>query len=316
VLDFLYPSLRQDEANRARLADELAARPLHHLADLRPFLARTERQLAPSPVQFRFGPEDLAPYQLEGLTLFALRDDPAVSAALLAGQPYEEHVAATLRRLCRPGDAVVDVGANIGVHSFLLSRLVGPEGSVTAVEAYSENCRLILLGVLENGLANLSVWPLAAAEAVGWTYFSTHLGTNGGLIPDDRAALTDGRGVVIPTLPLDRLPLRRPVRLIKIDVEGAEWRVVQGARRLLAEDQPAVITELSAEMLQRISGVDLETYLGEFLILGYRPFVIERPSGRWTPTTLAELVAARVDDPVRLDDLVLLAEDDEARPAV
>ncbi|HVA08131.1 MAG TPA: FkbM family methyltransferase [Acidimicrobiales bacterium] len=310
VLDFLYPYTQGDPAERERVrAFVRQCNPIRTLADIRPFLARAEQQTAPSPVVLRFGTDDLATYSLEGLTLFALRDDPAVSEEILRGETYEPHVDATLRKLCRAGDHVVDVGANIGVHTFLMSLLVGQGGSVTALEPNSENCRLIILGVLENGIANVTLWPIAASTQVGWSYYATHYGSNGGFVADDRTAITSGRGVVVPVFPLDELTMPRPVSLMKLDVEGAEGLVVGGALRILKEDRPVVLTELSAEMLERVSGLGIPEYLETFVGLGYRIFIIERPTGEWTESSLPELQALRMDDPFRIDDLLLLPRD-------
>jgi FkbM family methyltransferase len=307
VLDFLYPYSQTDPVERERVREFVRqCNPIRSLADLRPFLARAEQQTAPSPVVLRFGTGELATYTLNGLTLFALRDDPAVSEEILRGETYEPHVDATLRKLCRPGDVVVDVGANIGVHTFLMSSLVGERGTVVALEPNSENCRLIILGILENAISNVTLWPIAASTSVGWSYYATHYGSNGGFIADDRAAIANGRGVVVPVFPLDDLTLPRPVKLMKIDVEGAEGLVIGGALQILKEDRPIVLTELSAEMLQRVSGLGIEEYLGMFAGLGYSFFVIERPSGEWVPTSLGQLIELRTGDPFRIDDLLLM----------
>jgi FkbM family methyltransferase len=307
VLDFLYPYSRTDPAARERVRTYLRqCNPVRRLADLRPFLARSEQQTAPSPVVLRFGNDELATYTLDGLTLYALRDDPAVSEVILDGGVYEPHVDATLRTLCKKGDVVIDVGANIGVHTFLMSSLVGPQGSVVALEPNSENCRLIILGMLENNITNVSLQPVALSRGPGWSYFATHFGSNGGLVGDDRSSIADGRGLVVPTMALDDLDLRRPVNLIKMDVEGAEGLVAAGAQRILREDRPTVITELSADMLRRVSGLEIDAYLQTFAGLGYAFFLIERPSGEWTPTTPAQLAGFRADDPFRIDDLLLM----------
>jgi FkbM family methyltransferase len=307
VLDFLYPYTQADPAERARVRDFVRqCNPIERLADLRPFLARAEQQTAPSPVVLRFGTDELATYSLNGWTLYALRDDPAVSEEILRGDTYEPHVDATLRRLCQAGDVVVDVGANIGVHTFLMASLVGAEGSVIALEPNSENCRLIILGLLENDITNVTLWPIAASTEVGWSYYATHYGSNGGFVADDRTAIANGRGVVVPVFPLDELALPRPVALMKMDVEGAEGLVTGGAARILREDRPIVLTELSAEMLARVSGQTIEEYLGLFVGLDYSFFLIARPSGEWVPTSLEDLTELRREDPFRIDDLLLL----------
>src|SRR5687768_8794135 len=68
---------------------------------------------------------------------FDLREQPALNwlmNAPYANCPYEPEVQRTLRRFVRPGDTVVDVGANMGIHTMLLADAVGPNGRVHAIE--------------------------------------------------------------------------------------------------------------------------------------------------------------------------------------
>ena len=60
---------------------------------------------------------------------------------------------------------------------------------------------------------------------------------------------------------LDDYSVRRPVALIRIDVEGAEPQAMRGAERLLREDRPVILSELHPYQLQAVSGVDAEAYL-------------------------------------------------------
>ncbi len=66
---------------------------------------------------------------------------------------------------------------------------------------------------------------------------------------------------------------------LKMDVEGAEGRVVAGATRLIARDRPIVTTELKDEMLRRVSGTTVADYLGSFEKLGYTPSLLEKATG-------------------------------------
>src|SRR5690606_4127661 len=143
---------------------------------------------------------------------------------------------ATLRKHARPGMNVLDVGANIGVHTFLLSQLVGSTGHVTAVEPNSENAPLIILGQLRNNISNITLLPVALDQERGWAHFSPHQGSNGGLIAATVVSVSAGAGTVVPTLQLDDIAGER-VDLIKIDVEGAEWRALAGSK-VLERDRP------------------------------------------------------------------------------
>jgi hypothetical protein len=78
---------------------------------------------------------------------------------------------------------------------------------------------LILLNIEANGISNAELMPIGLDTEAGWSYFSPHLGSNGGLREGGTAAIRDGCGVVIATFRLDAL-LQERVDFIKMDVEG------------------------------------------------------------------------------------------------
>ncbi len=105
---------------------------------------------------------------------------------------YEPHVSAIIARLCKPGMTALDIGANIGYHTMLLAHHVGRGGRVLAFEANSENARLILATVRTNGATNVEVLPVALDTARGWACFTSHVGSNGGLLRETPFELIGG----------------------------------------------------------------------------------------------------------------------------
>ena len=69
---------------------------------------------------------------------------------------------------------------------------------------------------------------------------------------------------------LDEFKLPHPIRLIKMDVEGAEPQVIEGAKRLLESDRPLLLTELHPTQLRRASGVSPDEFLMLIQRLRYR----------------------------------------------
>jgi hypothetical protein len=97
------------------------------------------------------------------------------------------------------------------------------------------------------------------------------LNTGGAFIQAADAALPHGhasRSIAVHAL--DRYPLPRPIRFIKIDVEGAEPLVMRGAERLLREDRPVILSELHPFQLRAVSKLSAAEYLGMMHGLGYR----------------------------------------------
>jgi FkbM family methyltransferase len=285
LVELLYPTL-PDEL-RPDL-DRAAAGDLAQVATIRRMLGTIEHQVAPTAFSVQLGASDAVRCTVGGVDLLCDAADAAVTPGLLSGH-YESHLTAVFERYCTPGMTVIDVGANLGYYSLLASGLVGPSGRVIALEPNSENCRLLLSSLRLNDAANVQLLPVAADAQAGWAYYSTHVGSNGGLIAD--ADLLSHPGTVVPTFRLDDL-VQGPVGFLKMDVEGAEGRVVRGATQIIERDRPIVTTELKEEMLRRVSGSTVADYLGYFEALGYTPSVLEKTTGAEKPyPSVADLLA-------------------------
>jgi FkbM family methyltransferase len=285
LVHLLYPTLPDDlraDVDRAATGD------LAGPSTIRRMLGTIEHQVAPTAFSVQLDETDAVLCSVGGVELFCDSADAAVTPGLLSGH-YEDHLSAVFEKYCTSGMTVVDVGANLGYYSLLASRLVGATGRVVALEPNSENCRLLLSSLRLNESRNVQLLPVAADRATGWAYYSTHVGSNGGLIDDGE--LLSHPGTVVPTFPLDDL-VDGPVGFLKMDVEGAEGRVVEGARRLIARDRPIVTTELKDEMLRRVSGITIADYLSSFEKLGYTPSLLEKGTGAEKPyASVAELLA-------------------------
>ena len=112
----------------------------------------------------------------------------------------------------------------------------------------------------ENRFGDRVVFQRAAVGATTGTAtltFPVETLNSGGayLLRNGTAPLAGNQKKDVPVVALDALDIRRPVRFIKMDVEGAEPQVVRGAARLLREDRPIILSELHPTQLDRASGV-------------------------------------------------------------
>ncbi len=272
LVHLIYPTLPEELRGEIDVA---GSGDLTNVSTLRKMLGTIEHQVAPTAFTVQLTESDAERCTVGGVELFCDAADAAVTPGLRSGI-YEPHLTKVFERYCAPGMTVVDVGANLGYYSLLASRLVGTSGRVIALEPNSENCRLLLSSLRLNGSSNVELLPVAADVATGWAYYSTHVGSNGGLVDD--GDLLDHPGVVVPTFRLDQL-VTGPVDFLKMDVEGAEGRVVRGATGIIERDRPVVTTELKDEMLGRVSGMSVRQYLGYFEDLGYRPTLLDSDGG-------------------------------------
>jgi FkbM family methyltransferase len=304
VLRLLYGANLSDHT-RSEAHGALNGYPVRDITDVRHVLGTLDRGLSPSPVAVRFRSDDLRWVTIGDLTFALDVADASVSRPIIEDNIWEPHLTAIFRRFIKPGDHVIDIGANIGYFTALASQLVGGHGRVTAVEPNSENCRLILATADRNGLHNIDLLPVALDATRGWAHFSTHIGSNGSMRRAEIDGIIADAGLIVPTFPLDSL-VERAVNFVKIDVEGAEYRALQGAQRILDHDRPIVSSEFSVEMIERISGVPAREYLALFTDRGYQINVIERTDGSLRPYANADALLATWPTPIHLEDLLFL----------
>jgi FkbM family methyltransferase len=304
ILDLLYPDVADRKALVEAAEDVLGGGASITLSNLRRLLGGLDRQRFPSPVQIRMTAQEISKMELPGGTIYLDHADSSVSAAVMRGT-YEPHVSAIIETFCAPGMTVLDVGANVGFHALAMARLVGSSGRVLAFEPNSENCRLILATLRANAITNVELLPVALGDGRGWSYFTGHVGSNGGIIRPSDGHYVEGAGSVVPLWPLDELGLET-VDLIKLDVEGAEGLVLRGGERTLCRSRPVIVTELSCEMLVRVSAMDPLHYLSWWGDLGYRIHVIERSTpGGLSPAVSPQQLLDSWEGPFAIQDLLL-----------
>jgi FkbM family methyltransferase len=160
---------------------------------------------------------------------------------------YSSGEAALFRKLVKPGMTVIDAGANIGAHTILLSRLVGERGRVIAIEPQRIVFQMLCGNCALNGLENVFAFQAFVADSAGSTSVAEadfrHTGNFGGYALAEMSADDASDAVAtVRTLRLDEL-LLPACGLIKIDVEGMELAVLEGATQTILAHRPALLVE-------------------------------------------------------------------------
>jgi len=177
-----------------------------------------------------------------------------------------------------PGMTVIDVGANIGQYAMLASARVGPRGRVHCFEPHPGVYQVLTRNLRRTGCVNVVAHPFALAGTPRTRDLFLHSTDNVGATsfkPHD--ADLPGSSVRVRATTVDTYVKARRLRrvdLIKIDVEGAELEVLQGAARTLDSNPDIVlVVEFMRENAQRFgySVEELETFLRA---LGFRLFSI------------------------------------------
>lgn len=175
---------------------------------------------------------------------FSIRFYPSSISAALWSDPTsrsedEDFVWAVLR----PGDRYIDAGANIGQLALAASKRVGSDGEVIAIEAHPEIYRYLEGNVDLNRPLNLTALHCALGAAPGEVALTNRRS-------DDQNYITTDGEVRVPMRALDAVVPVQPTRLLKLDVEGYELPVLQGAAAVLEETQ-IVYCELSTGNCRR-----------------------------------------------------------------
>lgn len=162
---------------------------------------------------------------------------------------YEHDKQVALGRHVKPGSVVFDIGANSGFYTLLLSRLAGTQGRVYAFEPFADNVRYLIVHSDLNRLQNVSVIQAAVGARSGLVGFTISKGGYQNHVTEAQHSILS-----VPQISLDEFigaHMEKIPSLIKIDVEGAETEVLEGARGILEQYQPIVFLALHGQKQMR-----------------------------------------------------------------
>lgn len=191
---------------------------------------------------------------------------------------YEQVEIELMATILKPGDLFLDIGANVGYYSFKAAQFIGANGQVHAFEPVSSNVERFRSAIQRNGIDNIFVNQLAVGEVNGTV--TLHLSENShgnsgwaSMVPSDKRPVNkevrqvtidhyiQGEGI-------------KSVRLIKIDIEGAEPEAIAGMGQLLVKgDAPEIICELNPWLLER-RGLDTTAITQPLAAYGYCQYII------------------------------------------
>ena len=166
---------------------------------------------------------------------------------------YEPDITQAITDHCKPGWVVCDIGAHHGYFSLLMSKIIGAGGYCIAFEPFLKNYDCIVKTIQANSLTNITVEQLAVSNQSNLKVFQTNPqeSTMGRLV--NNMALGEAhrfeKAVIVKTTSLDdyfkNCGIPR-IDMIKIDVEGTESQVIEGAQSILNNNKPTLIMEIHA----------------------------------------------------------------------
>lgn len=159
---------------------------------------------------------------------------------------FEPHVVQAMQAHVRPGSVAYDLGANVGYLTLVLAGLVGSGGSVVAVEPSPTDRAALEANLRLNDLTQVRLVASALAEQPGTVEFATFAYSGISRIAREEEP-ADATIQTVPVTTLDQLVYADgllPPSFIKMDVEGAELRVVLGGMQVLAAVRPTIVCEV------------------------------------------------------------------------
>jgi FkbM family methyltransferase len=181
----------------------------------------------------------------EDIAIFTSADN-YIEWSLLSTGTYEDEINKLIRISLKPGNIALDIGANIGLQSIRMSQCTGAEGKVYAFEPLAHLQEKFSNNIKLNKANNIKLFPFALANEEStadfkiskntWNQGTFSIGNNDGG-PDTQCVIIKIADNVPEIKELSRLDL------VKIDVEGFEYQVLQGLKQTIDKYKPRIIFE-------------------------------------------------------------------------
>lgn len=220
-------------------------------------------------------------------TIFLDKND---SLRLSIRGEWDVSEAKIMEDLIKEGDVVVDIGANIGYFTLILSKLVGERGHVYSFEPDPENFYLLKKNVEVNSIHNVTLINKAVSDITGDVEFYSNI--------DDTSMsslykLTKSHtSIKCKSIKLDDYfkDIKKKIGFIKIDVEGAEGFATNGARSFFEKNKDIkMITEIVPPLIEK-SGFGHKNYIEMLKQLGFKLYKIDEKSKKLILMSSKELL--------------------------
>ena len=231
----------------------------------------------------RLSPKGIVLLDVHGSKMFFDTDLETPLRTLITFGTYEPFETRIFQSLLRPGMVVADIGANIGYYSLISAKAVGDSGRVFAFEPDPRNYDLLLRSIQANGYTNVVPRKMALSDKKGSiTLYADSLNAGNSSLGQSNIQ-REGGSYEVETDTLDSFILAegkgRKIDLIKMDVQGAEGMVLEGARGLLTNGSLALMMEFEPDKLQALSA-DPAELLRRLRGFGFRVRMLDSVQGK------------------------------------
>jgi len=188
------------------------------------------------------------------------------------GRWYDFPTQEILKQVLMKGDEVADVGANVGMFSLTARHYIGSEGTVYAFEPNPIPRAQLNRNIEINQIENILVYPVGLGETNGqFSLYVPNINSGEGSLAPVNYDNSEWYATQVEIRVGDDLLQQAALRLIKIDVEGAEVSVFKGITRLIDKHRPLIIAEYVPDHLNRF-GNRIEEILSFAQLHSYKVF--------------------------------------------
>lgn len=238
--------------------------------------------------------------------------DSRLCRMLFSGE-FEQSERRFFNAFLRPGDVVVDVGANVGLFTLISASAVGPTGEVHAFEPCQKTFERLEDNVRVNGFQNVHCHRLALSAASGTAEMATSqsgMDAWNSIAAPHVAGGFESESIVCTTWNefAAQRSLAGRVKLMKLDVEGWERQVLIGGDELLARDDAPVLQVEFTDEAAQLAGTTCAELYRQLVDLGYRMFRFDEQA--WT------LVPEEMRDSYPYVNLLAVKDVDEVRSRI
>jgi len=232
---------------------------------------------------------DVLVTKVDDFVLAVPREDWSLAAYYSYWGTVDLGLSRHISTLLRPGMVVVDIGANVGLHTLQAARAVGNQGKVFSFEPTPRTFDVLRRNVEASGLTCIELFPYAVLDRHDQLPLYLHDGASplntlfGGGNP--------GKSVRVEAVTLDEVLGSQHIDFIKIDAEGAEAFILRGMKRILAENPALVVAlEFSPIHLQR-AGMAATELIEELQAAGFDIRLIDGLTGELSIPTRRQLLS-------------------------
>lgn len=196
--------------------------------------------------------EKIVVKDFQGIKMFLDLRDGGISTDLALDGIREPESTRIIQQTLKTGDVVVDIGANIGYYALMEARLVGKEGVVYGIEPSPKNINLLKKNIKLNNFKNLKTYQIGIGDKKGTAkmYVSPHSNLNS-LVRQKNRKIINTIDIEVRTLD-DFLKDKKYPDLIRMDVEGYEYSIFKGMKKILSDErQLKLFIELHPHIMKR-----------------------------------------------------------------